>query len=375
MADDEPLSEERLAEYVEAFKAYLPATLEMDIRLRTPRSAAIIPAGAIKTVRAQTHSIENDDLMVFIPDWDNAAGDDLITISAFPQRHIDYMSIVVMPPKFCVAGIATKRVARGTFNVPLPAAPRAMLRALPNPILQPTATATQPIQVIAPLATMAAAADGDTGPQGAKRAREEAEEMGDAIRGESRKRVVCTGLRVPQDITPRHEFLYPPVWSERISNGETPTDIVAAWKTNFLAFVLEGELNSALSEQKRREFYAVKEQMCCWIEFTAPFFNPDSKLAWTLPFGLTNHLTSLIALARGGAKEESLLQAATQLAFDKGMVDYTSLLATVKNWGTNSNNHDPPSHNNSNRGRGYFRGRGTRGSYRGFSRRGRGRGC
>jgi hypothetical protein len=100
MADDEPLSEERLAEYVEAFKAYLPATLEMDIRLRTPRSAAIIPAGAIKTVRAQTHSIENDNLMVFIPDWDNATGDDLITISAFPQRHIDYMSIVVMPCRF-----------------------------------------------------------------------------------------------------------------------------------------------------------------------------------------------------------------------------------------------------------------------------------
>jgi hypothetical protein len=64
------------------------------------------------------------------------------------------------------------------------------------------------------------------------------------------------------------------------------------------------------------------------------------------------------------------MQTAAQLAFDKGMVDYTALLSAIKNGRVGYPKEQPPMTSNYNRGRGHYRGRGSRGSFRG--NRGRG---
>lgn len=91
---------------------------------------------------------------------------------------------------------------------------------------------------------------------------------------------------------------------------------------------------------------------------------------WTLPFGLTNRLVALLALAKGGLVEEANAQAAAAAAFDKGFVDYSVILLAVKNGQRSAPPREPNGRGastyqghqqNSFRGRG----QGFRGRYRG----------
>jgi hypothetical protein len=371
---EEALSDDKLAEYTKAFQDHLPETLSLRMRWRSRRTGNLVPAGVIRTCIAETHAFSDGVMQLYMPEEDTDQDLTTLTLVSFPQKRIDYLNIEILPPR---SGMVLCKVPRqAPLIIPPPLQMGAVFPAyaqtLPPPPQIPTTVPTQTQHAAYPTYVTSTQDDNQQTLTPAKRGRDEAEEMGDAIRGELRKKVICAGLKVPQDITPRHEFLYPSAWLERITGGESGADAAATWRANFLTFVQEGDLVFPFP-QKRAEFYAVKEQLCSWIEFTAQTCRTDVKAAWALPFGLTNRLASLIALARGGLIEEATMQAAAQLAFDKGMVDYTALLSAIKN-GRVGYPKEPPStsssNSNYNRGRGHYRGRGSRGSFRGSRGRG-----
>jgi hypothetical protein len=371
MENQEPLSAEIVQEYADTLKAHLPDTLQLKITFRSARLGHIIPAGMITSAIAETHSIAEGVLQIYMPDADEEATEgDLITMAlvSFPQRRIDYMAIEVLPPKSKISCMCPRFVSVPKLNtqvIPQPMLPREMF-AQPLPPTQQRETPTGPTD----LTPQVNQGDGTLViDEGRKRSREEAEEVGDAIRGDQRKRTVCVGLKIPLELTDIHLFLYTPIWHDRIAAGEAASLVALEWKTACMEFVLCTQLQFSLP-CKRLEFFALKESVTAWIEGAASSIDPRLKSSWKLPFDLTNKLVSLIGYACGTLSDENDTFTASRTAWTKGFVDYSAILATVKNGQREAPKHQqsqPPqtqyhgSHNSfRGRGRGY-RGRGFRG--------------
>lgn len=115
-------------------------------------------------------------------------------------------------------------------------------------------------------------------------------------------------------------------------------------KNKFTEFTQEYAISFA-SDQKRSGFYTCKTQMVSWIEqFSTSNGAEMTKTTWTLPFSIAIRIASLAALSMGGFLEENTTQQAAQLAFDKGSIDFTSMLAAVKK-PKNDKSHGSPRNN------------------------------
>jgi hypothetical protein len=238
----QPLTQEKIEEYRKAFADHLPGKLNLAIQWRTPRTGHIVPAGAITTTTAETHSVEagSGRLLLFTTGDQEETDVMVLCLTPFPQARVDYMSITVLPP----ASTPMERVR--VERVP----------AIPHPrIAQPQPPATQvqdTIQDNEPffenegiLGVGRQSVEGQNGSGVAKRPREDAlaEDVGDALRGDARKRAICVGLKVPQEIVPKDRFLYPPTW---IGGSTGATN----WRACFAEYVQEQQVDFTLPAKR-----------------------------------------------------------------------------------------------------------------------------
>jgi hypothetical protein len=321
----------------------------------------------ITTAIAETHSIVEEVLQIYMPEADEETTEgDLVTMAlvSFPQRRIDYMAIEVLPPKSMISCMCPKFVNAPRLNTQVTTQPMQPREMFAQP-LQPTQQRETPTGPT----VQTQINQGEGVDEGRKRSREEAEEVGDAIRGDLRKRTVFVGLKIPLELTDIHLFLYTPIWYDRIAAGEAANLVALEWKTACMEFVLCTQLQFSLP-CKRLEFFALKESVTAWIEGAASAIDPQLKSSWKLPFDLTNKLVSLIGYACGTLSDENDTFTASRTAWTKGFVDYSAILATVKNGPREAPRQQQPQpsqaqyhgNNNSFRGRGRgYRGRGFRG--------------
>lgn len=198
------LTNEQLDAYLQVFKDALPRILQIRISWRTARVGALLPAGTIIESLAETHSYTQDDdgqsrFYLYVPDEQDPDDSQHVSVTGFPDPHIDYVGIIVMPPRSQFTSVKRHALIQG---VPIGAPP-------------------------------AAAATSER-----KRERDAvAEDVGDAMRGEGQKqtgegqkRRVCAGLKIPLEIPERHELFYPPLFADRILANESVNSVTTDWK-------------------------------------------------------------------------------------------------------------------------------------------------
>lgn len=191
----------------------------------------------------------------------------------------------------------------------------------------------------------------------------QAEDVGDALRGEIRKRQLAPGLKVPENVSKVFSIFHLHLYHDRISNGEARTAIALQWRDDVADFIMTHGIIFH-SDVKRGAFFAARNAITSWLEHS-----PNdllSKESWVTPFTLTNQLMSLVACARGGYNEERTAMISMEKALNSGSIDYSVIFYSIKSSDDSSKNF---------RGgyRGAGRGRGAnRGAYRGGGRGGRG---
>ena len=152
--------------------------------------------------------------------------------------------------------------------------------------------------------------------------------VGDALRGEAKKRLVCVNLKIPLEIWPRWAPLYPPLWE-----GPNAAD---NWKAAFAEYITFHRVDITL-QHKREQFFAAKQEFLSWL--TRRPAGQLTKDDWFVPFQICSRLFALTVFAtQGFAAENKAWQGATK-AFEKGFVDYEELFKVPAekdkqgNWG------------------------------------------
>ena len=304
----EPLGDAQLGAFRAAMLGHLPKKLQLKCTFRF-KASGLIPAGQWMTWVGETHSKEDCPLIGNVQGTERVAlncyfeamqhDPEAIVLSEFPNKDVQYGEVEIL------AQVGGELSVSKTIKRPREGAE-------------------------APLSVQQATRPG------------EFEALGAALRGETKKKLVCENLRIPSEVWPRFAPLYPPLWTDL----EEP---LAAWKVAWQEFVEFHNLHILLP-QKREQLMGAKAEMLAWLSAKP---KPAQKMEWFQAFAITNRLFALTVFSVAGFAAEAKAAQDALKAFEKGFVDYEDIM---------------PKAESVQRGRGLWRGRGQQQSD--FFRRG-----
>ena len=291
LQQQEPIANAKLEEIKMELCAAVDAhiTVPVEVLWRRRKVGNHIPAGLWQRWSGETHSVEADMrdqqvLFLFFPQLNTDVQSE-INLSPFPNKDVEYADVKILAPKGADM-------------------PGTMQRAAKKPRLEEKKP-TQKEEV-----------DKDE---------TYFSKVADALRGDEKKTLVVSQLKVPTTITTPLVCFYPQLWIKKIADGVEAAQVIHEWQGSITQFLTDrGVLFQ--HQAKRDDWVKTKQEFCAWLHTTKQM--PQSKEDYFLPFSICSRLAALVICAERGFVAEAQAKATLSKAFDEGYWNVANALET-----------------------------------------------